>query len=160
MSKINHIEQEDYSITAVPLYHWRGTQPWLFELASSHQGWLTCLHLTREGDSTLMPLAWQHVDATGDDDRTLAHDNPLTSTAPKQPDNNRAQQEFPYPASSFQTTALHSEAVKMTLNAMEQDGWQLNGRFDIYFTGTDTDAHFQQNFQQILWQTPFQKDEL
>ncbi len=159
MSKINHIEQEDYSITAVPLYHWRGTQPWLFELASCHQGWLTCLHLTREGDSTLMPLAWQHVDATGDDYRTFAHNNSLPPSALEQLYDRRGPQSFPYPASSIQTEALHNEAVKMTLNAMEQDGWQLNGRFDIYFTGTDTDPNFQHNIQQILWHSPFQKDE-
>ena len=154
MSKFTDFAQEAVSITAVPLYHWRGAQPCLFDLPGCHQGWLTCLHLIREGESKLMPIAWEHFDATGDDDRTTAHRSPLTSTMQEPWQTNSSPQEFPYPVSSIQTQALHSEAVTITLNKMEQDGWQINGRFDIYFTGIDTDPNFQHNIHKILWHSP------
>ncbi len=114
----------------VPIYRWRGARPWLFDLESYQQGWLICLHLTREGDASFIPLAWEQFDAAGDDRRV------------------------PYPAASLHTNALHNQALSMTLREMEQDGWQLNGRFDIYFTGKETDPNFHQTIQKSLWQTP------
>ncbi len=115
----------------VPIYHWRGARPWLIDLESHQTGWLTALSLQREGDICLLPLAWEAE--TPEDSSFYARQRP-------------------YPG--IQTDALDSTAVTLTLAQLQQDGWQINGRLTIQFTGTDTDPNFQQTYLNDLWQAP------
>lgn len=125
------------SISFVPVYYWRGARPTLADLEPYQTGWLVCLTLTREGDVCLLPLAWDH-------------DAPLEDSTI---DDN-------LPAPTFHTQAQDNTAVRLTLNELQQSGWQVNGRLTIHFTGCDTEPNFHQNTQTYLWHTPGGKDEL
>jgi len=113
----------------VPIYYFRGALPPIFDIAPDHDGWLTCLSLSRDGDTCLLPLAWETRQVTPDDARTET-----------------------WPTSH--SHSLSAEAVHLTLADLEQYGWQVNGRFTIHFTGAHTDPTFHQTIQQYLWQTP------
>ena len=119
-------------IAFVPGYHWRGGRHHLLDLQSDQTGWLTCLCLHREGDLSLLPLAWQA--SAPDEHHTLSPD------------------EQPYP--TIQTEALDNTAVTHTLRQLQQDGWHIHGQLTLTFTGCDALADFEQTYQQYLWRTP------
>ena len=115
----------------VPVYYWRGARPSLIDLDAHQTGWLVCLSLTREGDSCLLPLAWQ---------------------ADSVPDSQQPDQTIPVITTA--TTALDSTAVTLTLHDLQQVGWEINGRLTIQFTGQDADPHFTETNNSYLWHTP------
>lgn len=115
----------------VPIYHWRGARPWLVDLEPDQTGWLICLCLQREGDVSLLPLAWQ-VDALDE------HDEGGSTQ--------------PYP--TVHTDALESAPVSLTLADLQKDGWQINGRLTIQFTGRETERNFEENMHRFLWHSP------
>ena len=115
-----------HNSTLVPIYHLRGARPLLFDLDNHQSGWTILLILHREGDCCLLPLAWQQ-DVPGPDDDHL-------------------------PPASFHANALDSEALELTLTDLKQDGWHVNGRLDVHFTGRHTEANFWQKIQPYLWQ--------
>lgn len=119
------------STAFIPVYYWRGARPALADLEPHQTGWLVCLSLTREGDVCLLPLAW-------DQDAPL---NELSSAAV-------------LPIPTFHTQALDNTAVRLTLNDLQQSGWQVNGRLTVHFTGADADPDFQKNIHHYLWHTP------
>lgn len=121
-----------HTTSFVPLYYWRGSRPHIVDLQSDQTGWLTCLCLHREGDISLMPLAWQ----------TQAPDehHQLKPT------------EQPYP--TIHTHALDNTAVTLTLQQLHQDGWQIQGQLTFTFTGCDAIANFEQTYRHYLWQQP------
>ncbi len=125
----------DFSL--VPVYYWRGARFSLVDLEPHESGWLVCLALTREGENCLLPLAW---------DRSAAIEETITEDI--------------LPPPTFHTQAHDSTAVRLTLNELQQSGWQVNGRLTIHFTGCDTEPNFHQNTQTYLWHTPGGKDEL
>ena len=116
----------------VPVYHWRGGRPHLVDLAPDQTGWLTCLCLQREGDVSLIPLAWQ-VNAADE------HDMP------------------PFLMPTLHTQALDETAVTLTLRQLQGDGWQISGQIDLTFTGRDTTPDFEGRIRQRLWRTPGEK---
>ncbi|RMD51075.1 MAG: hypothetical protein D6835_03700 [Candidatus Thermofonsia bacterium] len=116
----------------VPVYYFRGALPPLMDTEPDHNGWLICLSLSREGDTCLLPLAWESQQITADDPRPRL--TPLQSTT--------------------HTHALYSSAVKNTLAQLQNNGWHINGRLTIHFTGADTEPNFHQQTQSCLWQTP------
>ena len=120
----------------IPIYHWRGGRPQVVDLESDQTGWLVCLCLHREGDLSLLPLAWQAQ--APDEHHQLTPD------------------EQPYP--TITTQALDDTAVSLTLRQLQQDGWQIQGQLTLTFTGLDTIAHFEQTERQNLWQTPNKKE--
>lgn len=120
----------------VPVYHWRGARPWLVDLEPYQTGWLVCLCLQREGDVCLLPLAWE------------------AEAMPEEPCLDDC---LPFP--TLNTQALESTAVRLTLNDLQQSGWQINGRLTLHFTGCHTEPNFHQNTQHYLWHTPGGKDE-
>jgi hypothetical protein len=120
------------SVSFVPVYYWRGSRPQLLDLESDQTGWLTCLCLHREGDLSLMPLAWEAN--TPDEHHHLSPD------------------EQPYP--TIHTEALDETAVSHALRQLQQDGWQIQGRLTLAFTGRDAVTNFEQTYRQFLWQTP------
>jgi hypothetical protein len=115
----------------IPLYYWRGGRPWLLDLEPDQTGWLICLCLHREGDISLLPLAWQ-------------------INAPDEHDD--AQSTQPYPI--IHSQALEKAAVSLTLAGLQQDGWHITGRLTIHFTGRDTEANFSQTTDRYLWRSP------
>lgn len=125
-----------HNFSFIPVYHWRGARPVLVDLEPSQRGWLVCLCLQREGDVCLLPLAW-------DTDAFMEEPNP---------DDN-------LPAPTFHTQAQDNTAVRLTLNNLQQSGWQINGRLTLHFTGCHTEPNFHQNTQHYLWHTPQEKDE-
>lgn len=125
-------------ISFVPVYHWRGARHQLLNLETDQTGWLTCLCLHREGDLSLLPLAWQ-------------------SNAPDE-HHELLPAEQPYP--TIYTEALDDTAVSHTLHQLQQDGWQINGQLTLTFTGCDAIANFRQTYRQYLWRPPHTKDEL
>lgn len=127
---MNHIPLQ--AISFVPVYHWRGGRHRLLDLESDQTGWLTCLCLHRDGNLSLLPLAWQ------------AH-------APDE-HHNLTSDEQPYP--TIHTEALEATAVTYTLRQLQQDGWQIQGQLTLSFTGSDAVANFEQTYRQYLWQTP------
>ena len=110
--------------TAIPLYHWRGARPWLLDLTPDDNGWLLCLCLHRQGDIALLPIAWEQ--------------NALPVAHPP----------------SFHGDALDDEACQLILGDLQSDGWQVNGRLTLRFTGTETDPNFWQTITTHLWQKP------
>lgn len=118
----------------VPIYYWRGARPHLVDLEAHQTGWLVCLCLTREGDTCLLPLAWEE-NSVCDNDRP-----PPTG-----------------PVVTLNTAALDGTAVSLTLNDLQQAGWAVNGRLTIQFTGRETEAHFAENSNGFLWQSPTEK---
>lgn len=117
----------------VPLYHWRGARPWPLDLTPDDTGWAYCLCLQYEGDVCLLPLAWQS--------------DPL----PPAPPNSDP------PSPGWQTQALDNTAVTLTLNTLQQTGWQITGSLTLRFTGQQTDPNFHQHIQHYLWHTPAEK---
>lgn len=128
-----------HNSTTVPVYHWRGAHPLILDCQPDHTGWLICLQLTREGDTCLIPLAWD------------------TNAFPDEMEEAELNDILPIP--TFHTQALDKTAVSHTLHQLHADGWQINGRLNITFTGSHSEPNFQQNYEQYLWQTPDQKDE-
>ncbi|MCP4425282.1 MAG: hypothetical protein GY803_12370 [Chloroflexi bacterium] len=129
---------------AVPLYHWRGARPQLFDLDSDQTGWLICLSLGREGDCSLLPIAWQQGISDLNAGLSAEMDNPVNDSAP-----------YPaLPIPTIGTEALDSEAVSLTLADLRQDGWRVNGRITLHFTGYDADPDFQQTIEAYLWRKP------
>lgn len=124
--------------TLVPIYHLRGARHQLLDLEPEQIGWLTCLTLHREGDLSLLPLAWQI----------------------NTPDEHHEQNPEQHPYPTIHTQALQETAVTLTLQQLQQDGWQINGQLTLTFTGRDAINNFQKTYQQYLWQTPIQKEEL
>ena len=135
-----------HNSTAVAVYHWRGARPWLLDLDSDQTGWLICLSLSREGDCSLLPIAWQEGAAEMDAELPAV---PLHTPRPFPPP----------PIPTLRTEALDSEAVSLMLADLRQDGWRVNGRITLQFTGRDTEPNFQQIIETYLWQTPVKKDE-
>lgn len=121
-----------HPLSLIPLYFWHGGRPPITDLEADQTGWLICLCLNREGDLSLLPLAWQ-INAP-DEHHTLAPG------------------EQPYP--TIHTEALDDAAVTLTLRRLQQDGWQLHGRLTLTFTGRDTVLDFEQTYRRYLWQTP------
>ncbi|MCA9943406.1 MAG: hypothetical protein KC449_07985 [Anaerolineales bacterium] len=121
----------------VPIYHWRGGRPQIVDLEPDQTGWLVCLCLHREGDLSLLPLAWQ---AQAPDEH-----HQLTP------------EEQPYP--TIYTEALDDTAVSLTIQQLQQDGWQIQGQLTLAFTGRDAIANFEQTYRQYLWQQPTATDQ-
>ncbi|MFQ5420016.1 MAG: hypothetical protein ACE5EY_06600 [Anaerolineae bacterium] len=138
---MTHFTLSPQASAAVPLYHWRGARPWLLDLESDQTGWLICLSLSREGDCSLLPIAWQEGIADLDTEIPAAPvHTPPSFPAP--------------PISTLRTEALDSEAVSLMLADLRQDGWRVNGRLTLQFTGRDAEPDFQQNIETYLWQKP------
>ena len=125
-------------IAALPVYHWYGPRPELLDLEPDRRGWLICLNLQRDGDLCLLPLAWDQIQRSEDDLRPR-----LTPLPPPTP----------------HTQAFHQQQIQQTIQQLTAEGWQINGRITLHFTGTDTEPHFDQTIHQYLWQSPA-KDEL
>ncbi len=53
---------------------------------------------------------------------------------------------------SFHADALDNEATKITLHELQGDGWQVNGRLTLHFTGTETIPNFWQTIHTQIWQ--------
>lgn len=121
----------------VPVYHWRGGRPQIVDLEPDQTGWLICLCLQRHGDLSLLPLAWQ-INAPDEHHRL----------APGEP---------PYP--TIHAQALDDDAVSLTLQQLQQDGWQIQGQITLAFTGRHAIANFEQTYRQYLWHIPTGKDE-
>lgn len=127
---MNHSPFQAFSF--VPIYHWRGGRHRLLDLETDQTGWLTCLCLGREGDLSLLPLAWE----------AHAPDEHHTLTPA----------EHPYP--TIHTEAQEETAVAHTLHQLQQDGWQIHGQLTLTFTGRDAIANFEQTYHHYLWQSP------
>jgi hypothetical protein len=96
----------------------------LLDLTPDDTGWLLCLCLHRQGDIALLPVAW---------------DQNAPSPPLSQP-------------TAFYGDALDAEAVQLTLRDLQSDGWQVNGRLALQFTGVETDPNFWQVITTHLWQ--------
>ena len=105
-----------HNSSAVAVYHWRGARPWLLDLTADDSGWLLCLCLQREGDVALLPLAWEQ-------------NAPAADTPGSWP--------FSPQAETFHGDAPDAEACQLTLRDLESDGWQVNGRLTLHFTGAE-----------------------
>lgn len=114
----------------VPIHYWRGGRLPIVDLEPDQAGWLICLTLQRAGDLSLLPLAW-HTQAMDE------HHTPETAVFP-----------------TVDTTALDADAVQLTLQQLEADGWEINGRLQLTFTGRHTDPTFHQTTQTHLWHRP------
>lgn len=117
----------------LPIYHWRGVRPWLFDLPPDHVGWLICLCFQRDGDLCFVPLAGEQAQHTADDQRN---------------------QYTPLPHLSPQTQSRQQQSIAQTVAALQQEGWHVHGRFTIHFTGRDTTLDFDQQTNTYLWQQP------
>ena len=127
------------SVATVPLYRWRGARPEVLDLETDQQGALLCLLFGREGDCCLLPLAWRHEQV----DPEL--DDPLS------------------PPLLLLERALSSEEMALAKADLEADGWHLQGRLNLYFTGRYTDNRFWQSvspFLRDLRQEPAAGEEL
>lgn len=118
----------------VPVYYWRGARPFLVDLEADQTGWLVCLTLTYEGDTCLLPLAWQ---ANHPLEETPAGPLPLVP--------------------GVATEALDSTAVSLTLADLQAAGWEVTGRLTLYFSGRETEPDFQAKNERYLWQSPADK---
>lgn len=117
-----------HAVAAVPLYFWRGARPFLFNLSPAETGSATLLLLVREGELCLLPLTWAcNLHPSG-----------------------RGQ------GQPFHADALDGEALQLTLSDLQQDGWQVNGRLDLDFTGQYAAADFWTTIRAALWQPPLQ----
>ncbi len=114
--------------TALPAYHWFGARPRLLDLERYEQGWALALVLQREGDCCLVPLAWLYEQPQSDDDR-------LPDTWP------------------LETEAVHETALNQILRQWQLEGWEVRGRIEIRFSGTDTDPQFWPTIRSHLWHT-------
>ena len=111
---------------AIAVYRWRGARPPLLDLDAYQTGTLLCLVFTREGDCSLLPLAWRNEQPDPYDDD------------PFRP---------PYPISE---NALDVETMAQAKAELEGDGWQVSGRLDLHFTGRHTDARFWRGLEPFL----------
>ncbi len=107
----------------VPLFYWRGARPFPLTLTADDTGTADLLLLSREDDLCLMPISW---------------------------DQNLPAPYAPLPV-SFHADALDREAVRLTLHDLKSDGWQVNGRLHLTFTGQETELNFTQNTEAALW---------
>lgn len=114
------------STTALPTYHWFGARPRLLDLEQYEQGWALALILQREGDCCLVPLAWSYEQPHPEDDR-LSAGWPLD------------------------TEAVHESVLNQMLKQWQLEGWQVRGRIEIRFTGTETDLEFWPTVRSHLW---------
>jgi hypothetical protein len=121
----------DHAVAAVPLYFWRGARPFPFTLADVETGGAALLLLARAGELCLLPLTWT---------RNL----PASGRCQAQP---------------FHADALDDEAFRLTLADLQQDGWQVNGRLDLRFTGQYAAADFWTAIHATLWRPPARPDE-
>ena len=112
-------------IAAIPLFYWRGAHPFPLTLTADDTGDASILVLGREGDICLMPLAWE--------------------------------QNIPAPFDShpraFHADALDKTAINLTLHDLQSDGWQINGRLQLHFTGHETTTDFWQQTEAPLRKT-------
>ncbi len=115
-----------HHIAAVPLFYWRGARPYPLTLTADDIGTAEMLILSREGDLCLLPTRWEQ--------------NLPTDRLPS--------------ITSFYADALDQEAFHLTLHDLQSDGWQVDGRIHLQFTGRETDAHFEDNINSFLWHTP------
>jgi hypothetical protein len=113
--------------TALPAYHWFGARPRLLDLERYQNGWALALILQREGDCCFIPLAWLYELPRSDDNR-LPNDWPL------------------------ETEAVHESALTTILRQWQLEGWEIRGRIEIQFTGTETDPDFWATIHSHLWQ--------
>ena len=118
---MTHIHHQD--ATAVPLYHWRGARPWLLDLTPDDTGWLLCICLYRQGDIALLPITWEQ-------NVPPPHTQPPSLHSPS--------------PTAYHTDALDTEITLFTLRQLQNDGWQVNGRLTLRFTGSETDPDFWQ----------------
>jgi len=125
------LQIDPHAITAVPLYSWRGARPFPFNLTAAETGSAALLLLAREGELCLLPLTW-------------ARNLPPSGRGQGQP---------------FHADALDGEALQLTLADLQQDGWQVNGRLDLHFTGQYAAADFWSAIQATLWQPPTRSNE-
>ena len=93
-----------HSVAAVPVYRWRGAQPFPLELGEADTGTAICLLLHREGDVCLVPISWQ------------ANVPPVARTH-----------------LNFRADALDGEALRLTLAELEGEGWAVIGRLEVHF---------------------------
>jgi hypothetical protein len=116
--------------TTIPVFHWRGIRPFLLDLLADNIGSAVLLVLGREGDCCLLPITWEQ-------NSIFESDSPSPFTPRSSP--------------FFHADALDSEAFHLTLSDLQRDGWQVNGRLDIRFTGQFTDDNFWQTIHSCLW---------
>lgn len=115
-----------HHIAAVPLFYWRGARPYPLTLTADDTGTAEMLILSREGDLCLLPTRWE---------QNLPTDRLPTTTA-------------------FYADALDQEAFRLTLHDLQSDGWQVDGRVHLQFTGRETQPDFWHHTQASLWTTP------
>ena len=123
-----------HNSTVVPVYHWRGARPHPLDLDQDQSGWAVCLYLVRQGECCLLPIAWQ-ADGYQDEEEIL-------------------QTSCWLPAATFATQALDQEALSLTLGDLRRDGWAVNGRLVVTFTGTEVDSRFNERVEAYLWKRP------
>ena len=111
----------------IPVYHWHGARPPMLDLDENQSGWSIWLLYTREGDCCLVPLSWL-IETPG-----LA-DDPRASLTPL----------------PCQIDPFDPEALALTLQFLQNDGWQLTGRLDFHFTGCYADSNFWSSLQPYL----------
>jgi hypothetical protein len=119
-------------VALTPLYFWRGARPDLLDLSSDQTGWAVALVLSREGDCCLLPIAWLNETPEQDYEDYLR----FIPTAA---------------ANLIQADALDRKALQLTLADLERDGWQVNGRLDIHFTGSAVAPDFWPTTLAYLW---------
>jgi len=114
--------------TIIPTYHWLGARPRLLDLDTSEQGWALALVLQRAGDCRLVPLAWLYEHPLNDDERVARH----------------------WP---LEADAIHEPTLHHLLQEWQREGWEVRGRIEIHFTGTDADPQFWPTIHSHLWHT-------
>jgi hypothetical protein len=117
-----------HSISTIPVYHWHGAPPFPLALSAAETGSATLLILLREGETCLLPLTW---------DRNL----PPSWSRPT------------HATHSFYADALDREAFQLTLNNLQQDGWQVSGRLHVQFVGEYAADNFWPTIEKMFWQT-------
>lgn len=114
--------------TFLPVYHWFGARPQILDLERHEKGWLLALVLQREGECCLTPLAWLYEQPHPDDER-------ISETWP------------------LSTESIHKTTLEYQLRQWQLEGWELCGRIEITFTGTETDSQFWPTIHSHLWNT-------
>lgn len=114
-----------HSVAAVPVYRWRGAQPFPLDLGETDTGTAICLLLHREGDVCLVPISWQ------------ANVPPVARTH-----------------LNFRADALDGEALRLTLAELGGEGWAVIGRLEVRFTGRFALDEFWAETLAGVWQPP------
>jgi len=100
------------------IYHWPGPRPALLDLDAEQNGDIIGLLFARRDDRCLLPVAWRYGRLDPDCD------------------------DLPHPLLPVEEDALDSEQLAHTKAQLEADGWQLQGRLDLFFTGRQVGPHF------------------